>query len=52
MHRCQREKLDVSILKIKLSHTEEPDDIRVVEVFHARRLIQELFDLPLREAIH
>lgn len=36
----------------KLSHTEEPDDVRVVEVFHARCLIQELFNLLLREAIH
>lgn len=32
--------------------TEQADDIRVVEIFHAGCLIQELFNLPLREAIH
>lgn len=42
----------MSILKNKLGQTEKADDIRVVEVFHARRLIQELFDLLLREAVH
>ena len=32
--------------------TEQFDDVRMVEVLHAGRLIQELFNLPLREAVH
>ncbi len=35
-----------------ITPTEQSDDIRMVEIFHAGRLIQELFDLLLREAIH
>lgn len=35
-----------------VTRTEQSDDVMVVEIFHAGRLIQELFNLPLREAIH
>lgn len=53
MHKRGGEKQHVGVLKFKLiSPTKEPDDIRVIEVFHACRLIQELFDLSLRETIH
>lgn len=34
-----------------ITPTEQFDDIRMVEIFHAGCLIQELFNLPLREAI-
>lgn len=32
--------------------TKQSDDIRMVEILHAGRLVQELFNLPLREAVH
>lgn len=32
--------------------TEQFDDVRMVEVFHVGRFIQELFNLPLGEAVH
>lgn len=32
--------------------TEQSDDVRMVEVFHVGRFIEELFNLPLGEAVH
>lgn len=32
--------------------TEQPDDVGMVEVLHTGCLIQELFNLPLGEAVH
>lgn len=32
--------------------TEQSDDVGMVEVFHTGCLIQELFNLPLGEAVH
>lgn len=34
------------------AHTEELDDIGMVEVLHARCFAEELFDLPLGKVIH
>lgn len=35
-----------------MSPTKQPDDIRMVEVLHADRFIQELLNFPLGETIH